>query len=217
MPKLRVHNFAISVDGYGAGPEQGLQNPLGVGGEGLHTWATTTRTFQRIHGSNTGGETGIDDDLIQRGDQNIGAWILGRNMFAPSRGPWTDADWKGWWGPNPPYHCDVFVLTHHARASIPMEGGTTFHFVTDGIDSALAQAVAAAKRKDVRVGGGAATLRAYLTARLIDEMHLAVAPVLLGSGEALFEGLDLPKLGYARTAHVPSAKATHVVLTKQEG
>jgi dihydrofolate reductase len=214
MSKLRVHAFAISLDGYGAGPDQGLQNPLGVGGEALHEWFIPTRTFQKTFGR-PGGVTGVDDDFAARGFENIGAWILGRNMFSPMRGPWPDESWKGWWGDNPPYHVPVFVLTHHARAPLAMEGGTTFHFVTDGIEAALSSAREAAGGRDVRVGGGAATIRQYLSAGLIDEMHVAISPVLLGSGEALFAGLDLPELGYERTEHVPSAKATHVVIRKR--
>jgi dihydrofolate reductase len=214
MSKLRVHCFGISLDGYGAGPGQELAHPLGVGGMTLHEWVFPTRTFQQMLGKE-GGTTGIDDDFATRGFANIGAWILGRNMFAPSRGPWPVDDWKGWWGDNPPYHCAVFVLTHHARASIPMAGGTTFHFVTGGIEEALQRATEAAGGKDVRVGGGAATIRQYLQARLIDEMHLAVSPVLLGSGENLFAGIDAPKLGYHRTEHVATANATHIVLAKR--
>jgi dihydrofolate reductase len=214
MPKVRVHSFSISLDGYGAGPGQDLENPLGVGGMALHEWVFPTRTFQKIIGRD-GGETGIDDDFAARGFDNIGAWILGRNMFGPVRGPWPDDGWKGWWGDEPPYHVPVFVLTHHARASIAMRGGTTFHFVTDGMQAALRQATAAAGDRDVRVGGGVATIRQYLAAGLIDEMHLAIAPLLLGSGEALLASLDLPKLGYRCIEHVPTAKATHVVLTRQ--
>jgi dihydrofolate reductase len=214
MSRLRVHCFAISLDGYGAGPNQDLNNPLGVGGMGLHEWFLPTRTFRAAFGQD-GGETGIDDDFAARGFKDIGAWILGRNMFGPVRGPWPDDAWKGWWGDNPPYHVPVFVLTHHARAPLAMAGGTTFHFVTDGIDAALTRAKEAAGGKDVRVGGGAATIRAYLSAGLIDEMHVAISPVLLGGGEPLFAGLDLPALGYERTEHVPSAKATHVVLKKR--
>ena len=212
MSKLRVSAFAVSLDGYGAGPDQSLQNPLGVGGESLHEWFFPTRTFQGMFGK--GGETGVDDDFAARGFQNVGSWILGRNMFSPSRGPWPNDGWKGWWGDNPPYHVPVFVLTHHARAPIPMEGGTTFHFVTGGIHAALEQAKDAAKGKDVRVGGGVATIRQFLQAGLIDEMHLAISPVLLGSGEHLLAGIDLPKMRYRRTEHVPTAKATHVVLAK---
>jgi dihydrofolate reductase len=214
MSKVRVHCFAISLDGYGAGPNQDLQNPLGVGGMGLHQWFLPTRTFRQTFGQE-GGETGIDDDFAARGFDNLGAWILGRNMFGPVRGPWPDESWKGWWGDNPPYHVPVFVLTHHARAPLTMAGGTTFHFVTDGAEAALARAREAADGRDVRIGGGAATIRQYLQAGAIDEMHVAISPVLLGAGEALFAGLDLPKLGYERTAHVPSAKATHVVIAKR--
>jgi len=213
VPKLRIHNVALSLDGYGAGPGQGLDNPLGVGGIGLHQWALGTRTFQRMFG-NDGGATGIDDDFIARGLDNVGAWILGRNMFGPVRGPWPDADWKGWWGDNPPYHTDVFVLTHHPRPSLAMEGGTTFHFVTDGIHAALQKAHEAADGRDVRLGGGVATIRQYLAAGLVDEMHVAVTPVLLGAGEHLFSGVDMTKLGYRCSEHVATAHATHFVLTK---
>lgn len=213
MPKLRVHAFAISLDGYGAGPNQTLENPLGVGGEDLHNWFRPTRTFQSMFGKD--GTRGVDDDFAARGFDNIGAWILGRNMFGPVRGPWPDDKWKGWWGDNPVYHCPVFVLTHHARPPLEMVGGTTFHFVTDGIEVALKRAMEAAKGKDVRVGGGSATIRQYLRAGLIDEMHVAISPVLLGSGEPLLEGIDLPKLGYQCAKHVPTAAATHVVLSKR--
>jgi dihydrofolate reductase len=213
--KLRVNCFSVSLDGYGAGPWQDVENPLGVGGMALHEWVFPTRTFQQMHGAGTGGTTGIDDDFAARGMAGLGAWILGRNMFGPIRGEWPDDQWKGWWGENPPYHVPVFVLTHHARAPIVMEGGTTFHFVTEGIHEALRRAREAAQGKDVRVGGGVATVRQYLQAGLIDEMHLAFSPVLLGQGENLFVGLDLPKLGYRCTEHVPSSKATHVVFTKQ--
>ena len=213
MPKLRVCSFSVSLDGFGAGPEQSLDNPLGLGGMGLHQWAFATRTFRTMFGQD-GGATGIDDQFAKRGFDNIGAWILGRNMFGPVRGPWPDDAWKGWWGDTPPYHCDVFVLTHHPRAPITMAGGTVFHFVTDGIDAALKRAREAAGGRDVRVGGGVATIRQYLQERLIDEMHLAVSPVLLGRGEHLFAGLDLPKLGYRPSEHVPTELATHIVLTK---
>ena len=213
MPKLRVCSFSVSLDGYGAGPEQSLDNPLGQGGMGLHQWAFATRTFRTMFGQE-GGSTGIDDAFARRGFDNIGAWILGRNMFGPVRGPWPDDAWKGWWGDNPPYHCDVFVLTHHARAPLTMAGGTVFHFVTDGIHAALGRAREAAGGRDIRVGGGAATIRQYLQERLVDEMHLAVSPVLLGRGEHLFAGLDLPALGYRPSEHVPTEHATHVVLTK---
>src|SRR5262245_19520769 len=213
MPKLRVHCFAISLDGYGAGPDQGLANPLGVGGVALNEWFLPTRTFQRMSGKEDG-TTGIDDDFAARSFDNIGAWILGRNMFGPVRGPWPDDTWKGWWGNNPPYHCDVFVLTHHPRESFSMEGGTNFHFVTDGMHAALERAKRGAGGKDVRVGGGAATIRQYLQARLIDEMHVAISPVLLGSGESLLAGIDLPKLGYDVARHVATEGANHVVIAK---
>ena len=213
MGKLRVHNFAVSIDGYGAGPHQSGANPLGVGGASLHGWAFATRTFQQMLGKD-GGSTGLDDDFMQRGFSNIGAWILGRNMFGPIRGSWPDDSWKGWWGDNPPYHAPVFVLTNHPRASISMDGGTTFHFVTDGIDAALQRAFEAAGGQDVRLGGGVSTIRQYLSAGLIDEMHLAVAPVLLGSGEHLLGGLDVIELGYRVAEHVPAPNVTHVVMEK---
>src|SRR6266850_1896439 len=200
MSRLRVHNFAISVDGYGAGANQSLENPLGAGGLALHEWAFATRTFRKMFGQD-GGTTGIDDDFAARGFAGIGAWILGRNMFGPVRGDWPDESWKGWWGDTPPYHCPVFVLTNHPRGSIAMEGGTTFHFVTDGIHVALQRAFEAANGADVRLGGGVATIRQYLQASLIDEMHFAVSPIFLGSGESLFAGLNLPKLGYQRGDH----------------
>jgi dihydrofolate reductase len=214
MTKLCVRSFSIAIDGYGAGPDQDLANPLGVGGMALHQWAFATRTFQRMHGKD-GGSTGIDDDFAARGFANVGAWILGRNMFGPVRGPWPDDSWKGWWGPNPPYHTPVFVLTHHPRASISMEGGTVFHFVTDGIHAALARATEAANGHEVRLGGGVATIRQYLRSGLIDEMHLAVSPVLLGSGEHLLAGIDAPQLGYHCIDHVATPNATHFVLTKR--
>lgn len=213
MPKLRVQSFSISIDGFGAGPNQSLENPLGIGGHALHEWVLPTRTFQQMFG-NAEGTTGIDDDFAARGFRNIGAWILGRNMFAPTRGPWPDDDWKGWWGDNPPYHTPVFVLTHYARESITMEGGTTFHFVTDGIHSALERAIQAANGQDVRLGGGVATIRQYLRAGLVDELHLAIAPILLGSGENLFSDIDMSALGYRCVDHVATQNATHVVLKK---
>jgi dihydrofolate reductase len=213
MSKLRVHCFSLSLDGYGAGPNQNLDNPLGLGGVALHEWLFGTRTFQKMVGKD-GGTTGIDNDFAMRGFEGIGAWILGRNMFGPVRGPWPDDTWKGWWGHNPPYHTPVFILTSHPRASITMSGGTTFHFVTDGIHSALERAVDAARGQDIRLGGGVATLRQYLGAGLIDQMHLAISPVLLGSGEALFPGIDVPKLGYQCTEQVSTPNATHVVITK---
>jgi dihydrofolate reductase len=215
MSKLRVASYSISLDGFGAGPNQGRENPLGVGGESLHSWVFPTRTFQRRVMGKEDGTTGSDEDFAARGFKNVGAWILGRNMFGPVRGPWPDEEWKGWWGPNPPYHVDVFVLTHHARKSFAMEGGTTFHFVTEGIHKALELAKAAAKGLDVRLGGGAASIRQYLQAKLVDEMHFAVSPVLLGSGESLFAGLDLPKLGYRVAEHLATPAATHVVVKSQ--
>ena len=214
MAKLLVRSFSLSLDGYGAGPHQNLDNPLGVGGMALHQWFFATQTFQRMHGPG-GGSSGLDDDFAARGFTNIGAWILGRNMFGPIRGHWPDNAWKGWWGDNPPYHTPVFVLTHHPRESISMDGGTVFRFVTGGIDEALARAIAAADGKDVRLGGGVATIRQYLRAGLIDELHLAISPVLLGSGEHLFGGIDASRLAYECTAHVASENATHIVLTKQ--
>jgi len=213
MSRLRVHSFAVSLDGYGAGPNQDLDNPLGVGGAALHEWAFGTRTFRQMVGQD-GGATGVDDGFFARGFENIGAWIIGRNMFGPVRGPWPGNDWKGWWGDNPPFHAPAFVLTNYPRASIKLSGGTTFHFVTDGIDAALERAVDAANGRDVRLGGGVATIRQYLRAGLIDGMHLALAPILLGSGESLLQGIDAPKLGYRCAEHVSTPNATHFVLTK---
>ena len=213
MPKLRVSSFAVSIDGFGAGPNQDLQHPIGVGGLALMEWFFETRTWKHMHGLE-GGETGIDDDLAAAGLRGIGAWILGRNMFGPVRGPWPDHSWKGWWGDNPPYHTPVFVLTHHARPPIEMAGGTIFHFVTDGIHAALQRAQQAAGALDVRLGGGPATIRQYLQAGLVDTMHLAISPVLLGSGESLLADLDLVRLGYRCSEHTSSAAAMHVVLTK---
>lgn len=214
MSKLRVNCFSVSLDGYGAGPDQSLSNPLGVGGQALHPWAMKTKTFRREVFGADNGATGVDDDFVARGFENVGAWILGRNMFGPVRGDWPDDSWKGWWGDNPPYHNDVFVLTHHARAPIEMAGGTTFHFVTSGIEEALRLAKASANGKDVRLGGGVSTLRQYLQSRLIDEMHLVVSPVILGRGENLLAGIDLPALGYACTQHVASPEATHVTISR---
>ena len=216
MTKVRVESFTISLDGYGAGPQQSLQNPTGVSGTDLHQWLFPTRTLQESLFGKDGGETGIDDDFAARGFRNVGAWILGRNMFSPDRGPWVDMNWKGWWGDNPPYHVPTFILTHHPRASIEMAGGTTFHFVTGGIHEALERARAAAGDRDVRVGGGASTIQQFLRERLIDEMHFAIAPVLLGSGERLFEGVDLRALGYECVRTAASEKATHVVLRRQD-
>ncbi len=214
MSKVRAHAFTVSLDGYGAGPNQSVSDPLGVGGQQLHAWAVKTRTFQKVLFNSDSGETGVDDDFTARSFENIGAYILGRNMFGPIRGPWPDDGWKGWWGDDPPYHCDVFVLTHHARNSVTMAGGTTFHFVTDGIESALERAKVAANERDVRIGGGVATIRDYLKARLIDEMHVAVAPILLGSGENLWAGLDVKALGYACTHYTSTPLAAHYILTR---
>ena len=213
MSKLKVLAFSVSLDGYGAGPDQDLKNPLGVGGTGLHEWLYGTRTFNRLFGE-SGGSAGVDDTFAARAMENIGAWILGRNMFGPVRGPWPDDVWKGWWGENPPYHTSVYVLTHHARPPLAMEGGTTFHFVTDGIRSALSRAIASAGGKDIRLGGGVSTIRQYLQAGLVDELHLAFSPVLLGSGEHLLSGLDLLESGFRVVEHVPSEKALHVVLRR---
>lgn len=214
MPKLRVSAFGLSIDGFGAGPHQSLENPLGVGGESLHNWFFPTRTFQKMHGSGDG-TTGVDEDFAAQSMANLGAWILGRNMFGPIRGPWPDENWKGWWGEEPPYHVPVFVLTHHPRPPLVMKGGTTFYFVTEGIHEALKRAQAAAGGKDIRVGGGSATIRQYLRAGLIDEMHLAISPVILGSGESLLQGIDLLALGFSQSKHVTTPNAMHVVLTKQ--
>ena len=214
MTRVRVESFTVSLDGYGAGPDQSLENPLGVGGTDLHPWLWPTRTFQRHLFGKDEGTTGVDDDFAARGFAGVGAWILGRNMFGPVRGDWAGSDWKGWWGDTPPYHVPVFVLTHHAREAIEMQGGTTFHFVTGGHREALDRAREAAAGKDVRIGGGPATVRQYLRDGLIDELHLALAPVLLGRGEPLFAGIDLRALGYACVESVASDKATHVVLRR---
>jgi dihydrofolate reductase len=218
MSKLRVHSISMSLDGYSAGPNQSLNDPLGVGGQALFEWFFATRYWNEMHGNSggkSGGETGIDHDHAEKGFENIGAWILGRNMFGPVRGRWPDDSWKGWWGNNPPYHVPVFVLTHHERAPLEMEGGTTFYFVTDGIERALDRAREAAQGKDVRVGGGASTIRQYLRARLIDYMHVACTPTLLGSGEPLLSGIDLPALGYHVQSHVASPRATHVTIVRR--
>lgn len=221
MSKLRVNAFGISIDGYGAGPDQSLDQPMGVGGMALHQWVLGTKTFRRMHADfaasligDAAGEGGVDDDFAARGFENLGAWILGRNMFGPIRGPWIDDGWKGWWGENPPYHVPVFVLTHHAREPLAMAGGTTFHFVTGGIHEALERAKEAAGGKDVRLGGGVATVREYLAAALIDEMHLVIGSALLGRGEHLFAGIDTASLGYKCVERAHSEKATHVVLAK---
>jgi dihydrofolate reductase len=213
MPKLRVHNFSISLDGYGAGPDQSLDNPLGVGGEELHEWVFKTRGGRQMLGEN-GGEEGLDNDIWARGDEGIGATIMGRNMFGPIRGPWGDEEWKGWWGDSPPYHHPVFVLTHHAHEPIPMEGGTTFYFVDAGIESALEQAFEAAGGQDVRLGGGASTIQQYLRAGLLDELHFVIAPVLLGGGERLFDNLDGGPEGYECVEFVGSPAVAHVRLAR---
>jgi dihydrofolate reductase len=214
MSKVRVASFGVSLDGYSAGPRQSLENPLGAGGMQMMQWFFPTRTFQKTVLGKDEGATGLDDDFARRGMENLGAWILGRNMFAPMRGAWPDDGWKGWWGDNPPYHVPVFVLTHHPRKSLEMAGGTTFHFVTGGIDEALFRAREAAGAKDVRIGGGAATVRQYVQAGLVDEMHLVISPVLLGSGEPLLSGLDLPALGYHVVEHAMSNSAMHVRLER---
>jgi dihydrofolate reductase len=214
MSMVRVSCFAVSLDGYGAGPDQGLEHPLGLGGEELHKWFYPTRTFKAMHGG-TDGTTGVDDDFARRGMENMGAWIMGRNMFGPIRGAWPEEQWKGWWGDEPPYHVPVFVLTHHPRKSFEMKGGTTFHFVTDGIEAALRRAREAAGAKDIRIGGGVRTIREYLQAGLIDELHLTISPVLLGSGEHLLGGLNLAALGYRAVEHAASDATMHVVLARR--
>jgi dihydrofolate reductase len=213
--KLLVRSFALSLDGYGAGPQQSLENPLGARGPELMEWFFQTEVWKRMHGLPGEGEKGTDNAFAERGFQNIGAWILGRNMFGPVRGPWPDESWKGWWGDEPPYRVPVFVLTHHARRPLEMKGGTVFHFVTDGIHAALERARAAARGRDVRLGGGVATIRQYLEAGLVDEMHLALRPVLLGAGEHLMQGLDLRALGYACAEWAAGERATHAVLRKR--
>jgi dihydrofolate reductase len=212
--KLRVSCFAVSIDGFGAGLHQDLQNPLGVRGPELMEWFFATRVWRRMH-AQADGETGVDNRMAERGVENIGAWILGRNMFGPVRGPWPDESWRGWWGNDPPYHVPAFVLTHHARPPLEMQGGTTFHFVTGGVHEAFERARLAADGRDIRVGGGAATIREYLQARLLDEIHLAVRPIVLGAGEPLLSGLDLRALGYAADDYVPGERAMHVTIRKQ--
>lgn len=214
MSKVRVSSFAVSIDGYGAGPDQDLQNPIGVGGLAMMEWFFPTRTWQKMQG-NEGGETGVDDGIAAQGMAGLGAWILGRNMFGPIRGPWPDESWRGWWGEEPPYHTPVFVLTHHPRPPLPMRGDTEFQFVTDGIAAALQRARAAAGGRDIRIGGGVSTIRQYLRAGLIDELHLAVRPVLLGTGEALLADMDLPALGYECVEHVAGERAMHVFLRRR--
>jgi dihydrofolate reductase len=220
MSKLKVLCFGVSVDGYGAGPGQSMDNPMGVGGMSLHEWVLPTKSFQALHlempgGSAPEGTTGIDDDFAAKGFEGIGAWIMGRNMFGPMRGPWKDGSWKGWWGANPPYHTPVYVLTHHPRPSIEMEGETTFHFVSDGIEAALKMARAGAKGKDIRLGGGVNTIRQYLSAKLVDEMHIAVSPNPIGFGESLLRDINLPALGYECVQYVPSEKAAHMVFRRK--
>lgn len=214
MSKVKVAAFSISLDGFGAGPRQDLENPLGVRGFELHEWFRDTEVFKKVLQGQSGGSRGIDNDFAAQSFENLGAWILGRNMFGPVRGPWEGDSWKGWWGDTPPYHTLVFVLTHHARAPLTMNGGTTFYFVTDGLESALQQAKEAANGKDVRIGGGVSTIRQYLTAGQIDEMHLAISPVLLGEGEHLFSGINLSKLGFSPVRTIAGEKATHIVIRK---
>jgi dihydrofolate reductase len=214
LAKVRVGSFGVSLDGFSAGIDQGPEQPLGKGGPTLFEWFFETRTWHEMHGME-GGSRGLDDEFAARSMANVGAWILGRNMFGPVRGPWPDDSWKGWWGDEPPYHVPTFVLTHHARETLKMAGGTDFHFVTDGIHSALAQAKAAAGGKDVRIGGGVSTVRQFLQAGLIDDLHLALMPVLMGKGENLLRDLDLPALGYDCTDRVPGERATHLTIRKR--
>jgi dihydrofolate reductase len=211
--RVKVQSFAVSLDGFSAGPHQDIDHPLGVNGGELMQWFFPTRTWRSMQGQD-GGETGADDAAAAGGFANIGAWILGRNMFGPVRGPWPDEGWRGWWGEEPPYRVPVFVLTHHPRAPLEMKGGTTFNFITDGIEDALRRAQDAAGGKDVRIGGGVSTVRQYLQARLVDDMRLAVRPVLLGAGEPLFAGLDLRALGYTCADAVAGERATHVTIRK---
>jgi dihydrofolate reductase len=213
MTKVKVAAFSVSLDGFGAGLEQSLGNPLGVRGEELHPWIVTTKMFHRM-GNKDGGTEGVDNDFAEKSMQNIGAWIMGRNMFGPIRGSWRDDEWKGWWGEQPPYHVPVFVLTHHARKPIEMKGGTTFHFITGGIDVAMQEARKVANGKDIRIGGGVSTIRQFLKAGYIDEIHLAVSPVFLGSGEHLFSGLDMSALGFNKVQKINGEEATHIILTR---
>ncbi|HEX2869538.1 MAG TPA: dihydrofolate reductase family protein [Ignavibacteriales bacterium] len=219
MSKLKVLSFGVSVDGFGAGTDQSLENPMGTNGMALHEWFIPTDTFQKMHGQMQGGDItegilGIDNNFAYKGFQNIGAWIMGRNMFTPERGPWKDFSWKGWWGENPPYHTSVYVLIHYARPPLEMEGGTTFYFVADGIETALEMAKEKAAGKDIRLGGGVETVKQYLKAKLLDEMHIAIAPVLLNSGENLFADINLIELGYKCVEFTPSGKAAHLVFRK---
>lgn len=215
MGRVQVKNFSISLDGYGAGPDQSIDNPLGVGGEDMHDWVVATRSWREMH-RKEGGSEGIDDDFAKRGSGNIGAWIMGRNMFGPIRGPWPNGDWKGWWGDNPPYHVPVYVLTHHERPPLEMDGGTTFYFVTGGIHDALAKARKAAKGKDIQIGGGADTIQQYLREGLIDDLHIAITPTILGGGERLFDGVDLRRSGYECVQFKASEKATHIILQRKQ-
>lgn len=210
MSRIKVLAFTVSADGYGAGPSQSLEHPLGVGGEHLHGWFRPTETFRRMTGGE-GGSTGPDDQFARDSFAHIGAWIMGRHMFGPVRGPWPDESWRGWWGEEPPYHVPVFVLTHHARPPLEMKGGTVFHFVTGGLDEALARAREAAQGRDIRIGGGVSTVRQFLQAGLVDEMHLAISPVALGRGENLLAGIDLPALGLVPQRHAGTEGALHVV------
>jgi dihydrofolate reductase len=214
VTRFRVNAFGISMDGFGAGAEQSLDNPMGVGGLAMHGWAFETKTFRAMHGGE-GGSTGVDEEFAARSFENVGAWILGRNMFGPVRGSWGNESWKGWWGDEPPYHVPVFVLTHYPRPPLEMKGGTTFYFVTEGIEEAAKSAAAAAGGKDVRIGGGVSTVQQYLRAGVIDEMHLVVSPVLLGAGEKFFGNVDLVKAGFRVTQHVMSERVMHVVMEKQ--
>ena len=221
MSRLRVNAFGISLDGYGAGPDQALDSPMGVGGMALHQWVFGTKTFQKMAGDFAGsligdkvGREGIDDDFAARGFDNLGAWIMGRNMFAPSRGAWPDDGWKGWWGETPPYHVPVFVLTHHARAPLTMEGGTTFHFRSAAIDEVLAEATEAADGLDVRVGGGVSTARAFLGAGLVDDLHVAIAPILLGRGTRLWDDLRGLDTTHKVTTEVAESGTIHVTFAR---
>lgn len=213
MSKITVRAFSLSLDGFGAGPGQTIKEPLGVRGEELHTWIINTKMFHRM-GGKEGGTEGVDHEIAEKSMQHVGAWIMGRNMFGPIRGPWPDNEWKGWWGQNPPYHVPVFVLTHHAREPLEMKGGTTFHFITGGIEAALEAAEKAANGKDIRIGGGVSTIRQFLQAGYIDEMQLTFSPIFLGSGEHLFSGIDLPALGFNQIQKINGEEATHIVLTK---
>ena len=216
MRKVKVAAFAVSLDGFGAGPNQSLEKPLGVRGTELDKWFVKTKVFQKTHGGGGVGVEGVDNTFAEKSFENIGAWIMGRNMFGPIRGPWINNDWRGWWGENPPFHTPVFVLTNHKREPLELEGGTTFYFITDGIESALKKAKEAAQNKDIRLGGGVKTIREYLTAGLIDELHLVFSPVFLGSGENLFSGIDMPKLGFSVTKKEETEDATHIILSKKK-